>query len=197
MGLPAGTGMRHDGAIKPGGAMNSLGKVVAAAAVGSILMVVTGCNGDEVVIAGRDAAAVVAHENAVKIRNAGSFAARWKVSQNSLADVGKALTTSDVWTGVHDTLKSVNADTPGPVRDILMQTACDSVRQGRYDYDTVVKNLERNSADALQPVPQQRAGTVQTIADTLNASYNSNSAQARASVAIGCYIVNASFQSDG
>jgi hypothetical protein len=165
--------------------MNRLGKIITLTAGCAVLACLAGCN---VEVAGDDLARVIGeHASAVKI-DPDAVAKNWSgVTSGSLKEAAKNLASSEVWGQVSDRLAEANEDSDGPVRDALVQTACDAVQNSDLTSSYLSVDLQENLEKTVlhPPQTQEMLETVNDLAATLSQDYQSGSA-GKATVAIGC-----------
>jgi hypothetical protein len=165
------------------GLMKRLGGFFAFVACTIAVLGLTGCDPE---VAGDDLAAVIGHHaGAVKI-DPDKVAQDWSgVSSSDISNAIDKLHDSEIWQEIGKQLSEADENTDGPVRDAMVETACDAV-QNDYTDAQVGQDLTTNLEDTVHPPEAQLLGTVDKMVDTLSNGYQDGESTDQAVIALGC-----------
>jgi hypothetical protein len=150
--------------------------------------VLAGCSSDDVEVAGKDAAIIFGHDHpSVDVQDLKQVAQDWDVSPDSLSKAADK--PHEAWGKIEEDLKGANEDIE-PARDILIETACDTVQGGDYSETAIQENLEDNIIPSLQLEEQKLLQTAEDLVGSMQQDLQSGSAT-RAEIALGCAVNSA------
>lgn len=111
-----------------------------------------------------------------------------RVPRATVRSVTKSAATTIVWSKVTESLSRLNENTDGPAREVVVETACDSLANGDYRANTIEANLVNNAAVAGLPEPTNYLVLADIVTDDLQEASASTDGHERAAASIMCFV---------
>jgi hypothetical protein len=149
----------------------------------------TACSSSDVEVFGRELGTVIGHDAEAVHIDPGAVADEWHLAgPGVVSKAAGVLSNSSTWKAVNAELAEANEHSD-IVRDVLVDAACESVRNNDYSTKSYEKSLEDNLFDKIlpstAPPEYELEETISELARTMQADAASGSA-GQADVAVGC-----------
>ena len=108
------------------------------------------------------------------------------VGTSALSNESEHFNLSEFFTKVQEDLQEFNESTEGPVRDAVIETACDSLQNGHSDRATIQSDLEGHLVDKTGPVEVQVIGAAEEVLTSLREAVQSGDS-GKADAVLLCY----------